>query len=408
MFTSATDRDERLRAVVQRAYEHAPAIRELLDGAGIRPDEIGGADDLARLPVTSKERLLELQRENPPFGGFLGVEPSELRHIFVSPGPLYDPQSAADAGLGFQVAFAAAGIGPGDVVLNTWSYHLVPAGLIMDEALTALGATVIPGGVGNTEQQAQLIVELGVTAVTASTGFFVALAEKLEELGYELPRQWQVRVAFLGGEFGDWMGKRRRLEERYGIRTSSAYATGDLGVVGYECQAQEGYHVRSDVIVQVCDPDTGVPLADGEPGEVVATALNDVYPLVRFGTGDASSILPDPCSCGDPSPRVAPLLGRTGQSVKVREIFVYPRHVDQLAVRVPAALRAQAIVTRPESREEIHLRLEVDDGADPAAVEAAVRETFTTLTRLRLDSLDLLAPNTIAEDEPLIVDRKDI
>lgn len=392
---------------MQHAYERAPAVRELLDGAGVPPDEIRGIDDLARLPVTSKERLLDLQRQSPPFGGFLAVDPSELRHIFVSPGPIYDPQAPAEAGFGFEVAFGAAGIGRGDVVLNTWSYHLVPAGLIMDEALTALGATVIPGGVGNTEQQARIIVDLGVTAVTASTAFFVALAEKLEELGHELPRDWKVRVAFLGGEFGDWMGKRRRLEERYGIRTTSAYATGDLGVVGYECERQEGYHLRDDVIVQVCDPATGAPLPDGEPGEVVATALNHTYPLIRFGTGDASFLMPEPCACGNPSPRLAPLLGRTGQSVKVREIFVYPRHVDELAVRVDGALRGQAFVTRPQAREEVLLRLEVEDGADGAAVEAAARETFTALTRLRLDAVELLAPGELPEDAPFLVDRKD-
>jgi phenylacetate-CoA ligase len=408
VFTTASDRDQRLKEVVQRAYERAPAVRRLLDDAGVDPARIAGTDDLARLPVTSKERLLDLQRESPPFGGFLAADPSELRHIFVSPGPIYDPQGLADAGLGFQAAFAAAGIGPGDVVLNTWSYHLVPAGLIMDEALTAIGATVIPGGVGNTEQQAQIIVELGVTAITASTGFFVALAETLESLGHELPRDWKVRVAFLGGEFGDWMGKRRRLEERYGIRTTSAYATGDLGVVGYECERQEGYHLRDEVIVQVCDPATGVPLADGEPGEIVATALNDTYPLLRFGTGDASFLMPEPCACGNPAPRLAPLLGRTGQSVKVREIFVYPRHVDELVVRVPAALRAQAVVTRPAAREEVLLRLEVADGAAGGAVEAAARETFTTLTRLRLDHVELLPAGSLAPDEPFIVDRKDV
>ncbi|MTV27720.1 phenylacetate--CoA ligase [Nitriliruptoraceae bacterium ZYF776] len=357
--------------------------------------------------MTSKERLLEMQRETPPFGGFLGIDLADLQHVFVSPGPLFDPQGAGQRGLGFQHAFAAAGIGPDDIVLNTWSYHLVPAGLAMDEALTDLGATVIPGGVGNTEQQAQLVVQLGVTAISASTGFFVALAEKLEELGYDLPADWNVEVAFLGGEFGDWMAKRRRIEERYRIRTTSAYATGDLGTVGFECEQQDGYHLTPDLIVQVCDPDTDAPLPDGEVGHIVATAFNDAYPLVRFGTGDLSMIMPDPCPCGRDAPRLAPLQGRVGLAVKAREIFVYPLHVTDLTARVDAVTRAQAVVRRPDAREEILLRVELADGADEAAARARIEEEFRALTRLGVDDIEVLPAGTIAGEEPFVMDHKD-
>lgn len=405
-YPSRDELEQRLREHLARAYDRAPAVTRILDEAGIDPSDIT-VDDLAEIPVTTKERLLEMQREDPPFGGFLGVDMADLQHVFVSPGPLFDPVGPGHRGLGFQHAFRAAGIGADDIVLNTWSYHLVPAGLAMDEALTEIGATVIPGGVGNTEQQAQLIVQLGVTAISASTGFFVALAEKLEELGHDLPADWNVRVAFLGGEFGDWMAKRRRIEERFGIRTTSAYATGDLGTVGFECEEQDGYHLTPNLIVQVCDPDTGTPRPDGEVGHVVATAFNDAYPLVRFGTGDLSMMIPEPCPCGRIAPRLAPLQGRVGLAVKAREIFVYPLHVTDLTARVREITRAQAVVRRPGSREEILLRLELTDGADEAEVRAHVEEEFRSLTRLGIDEIEVLPTGSIAGEEPFVVDQKD-
>lgn len=406
MSTPNHDLERRLREHLTTAYDHAPAVKHILDTAGIAPGELS-VDDLASIPVTTKERLLEMQREQPPFGGFLGVPVADLQHIYVSPGPLFDPVGADHRGLGFQHAFAAAGIGPEDIVLNTWSYHLVPAGLAMDEGLTEVGATVIPGGVGNTEQQAQLIVQLGVTAVSASTAFFVALAEKLEELGYDLPTDWNVKVAFLGGEFGDWMAKRRRIEERYGIRTTSAYATGDLGVVGFECEERDGYHLSPDVIVQVCDPETGTPLPDGNVGHVVATAFNEAYPLIRFGTGDLSMILPEACACGRGTPRLAALQGRVGLAVKAREIFIYPVHVTDLTARIDEVTRAQAVIRRPDSREEVLLRLELTDGADSPALRERVDEEFRSLTRLGLDEIEVVPAGTIAGEEPFVVSQKD-
>jgi phenylacetate-CoA ligase len=395
-----------LRELVAHAYASAPAITELFDGAGVRPEDIREADDLARLPVTTKERLLELQRERPPFGGFLAVPVADLRHVFISPGPIYDAQSHDHHGYGFESVFGAIGVGPDDVVLNTWSYHLVPAGLVMDEALTALGATVIPAGVGNTEQQAHAIIDLGVTVIAASTGFFIALTDKLGELDFDLPADWRVRAALLGGEFGDWMGKRRRLEQRFGIRTTSAYATAELGVVGYECERAHGYHVAPDMIVQICDV-SGAPLPPGESGEIVVTPMNRAFPILRFGTGDASFLESDPCPCGDPAPVLAPLLGRVAQSVKVREIFVYPRHVEDVGIRAPGIGYAQAVVTRPGSREEVRLLVEPAPGVDRGALEEHARDAFTTVSRLRLDELVFVPADSIPRDEPLVLDRKD-
>lgn len=391
---------------LRHAYASAPAVRRVMEQTSVVPEDIRTGEDLARIPVTTKDRLLQLQRDDPPFGGFLATDIGQLRHVYVSPGPLFDPQGPEELGLGFQRGFRAAGIGPGDVVLNTWSYHLVPAGLAMDEALTALGATVVPGGVGNTELQAEVIVKLGVTVIVASTAFFTVLAEAVTKQARELPAGWQVRLAFLGGEFGDWLGKRRRIEQQYQLTTSSAYATGDVGLIGYECSEPGGYHVAENLFVQLCDPDTGQPVPDGERGEVVVTTSNRSYPLVRFGTGDVSYVLPA-CACGDSALRIAPLQGRVGQAVKAKEIFIYPRQAEETGIRLPAVQRTQVVVTKSGSLDHILLRLEVPEGAAPADLPEQATATFQSLSRMRPDEVRIEAPGAIPDNEPLVVDRRD-
>jgi phenylacetate-CoA ligase len=401
-----SERFARLREVYRRAYDRAPTCRAIFAAAGLKPEDIRGNDQLARLPVFKKERLLDQQRASPPFGGFLAEDIGAVARIFVSPGPICEPQFRGQhGGHGFDTAFRAGGIGPGDIALNTWSYHLVPAGLLLDEGLTAAGATVIPSGVGNTDLQAQLILDLGVTAICASTAFFIALVEKIESMGKILPRDWKVRRAFLGGEFGDWIGKRRRLEAKYKIHTFSAYATGDFGVIGYETEGGEGYETHPERIVQICDPVSGKPLPQGERGEIVVTTLTPGWPLIRFGTGDAAfaTAMHDDGTVK----RIGLLQGRVGQSVKAREIFIYPRQIEELVIATPGVARAQCVVARPAAREEITLRLVLAAGADRAAIESAARAKFQDLSRLRADHIDCIAEDALAADAPLVLDRKD-
>lgn len=395
-----------LRDILAHAYDNAPAVRALFAQAGAKPGDIASVADLTRLPVTSKERLHALQREQPPFGGFLAVPGSALERIFVSPGPIYDPQLRGDDESGLAAGFAAAGLGPGDIILNTWSYHLVPAGLMLDHGMRATGATVVPGGTGNTEIQARAILDLGVTAICASTGFFQALADAIEASGTALPAGWRVRRAILGGEFGDWMAKRKRLESRYGIETFALYATGDVGVVAVERRGQPGYSVIANRIVQICDPATGLPVPAGEPGEIVVTALTRGYPLVRLGTGDVSRAL-EMSECGGCALVIAPLTGRVGQAVKAREIFIYPHQLAELARQIPAIDRLQATITRPRAREEVHLAVVLHDPDRRAEAEAELNRLFPALTRLRIDGLRFLPPGSLAADAPLLLDRKD-
>ena len=250
----------------------------------------------------------------------------------------------------------------------------------------------------------QLILEMGVTSICASTAFFITLAEGIERSGAKLPRDWKVKSAFLGGELGDWMGKRRRLEERYGISTFSAYATADIGVIGYETRGDAGYAIHPERLVQICDTVTGQPVAAGEPGEIVVTTLTRGWPLIRFGTGDVAfaTAMRDDGTVA----RIGPLQGRVGQAVKAREIFVYPRQIEELIIRVPGIQQAQAVVTQADSRDEIVLRLVLEDGADAKAVLAAVPDQFRELSRLRADRVDIVANNEINENAALLLDER--
>jgi phenylacetate-CoA ligase len=402
---TSSDKFFRLRALQGSAYDLAPAIRAIYERAGLRPEDIRTTVDLTRLPITSKDELLAAQHARPPFGGFLAAREADIARIFVSPGPLHEPQLRTDVdGRGFARVFKAAGIGPGDRVLNTWSYHLVPAGLLLDQGMVACGATVIPAGVGSIELQAKIVIDLGITCICASTAFFIALIEAMESTGHHLPDAWKVRTVMLGGEMGDWMGKRRRLEQRYGIRTFSAYATGDFGLIGFEDGPEEGYAIHPDRIVQICDPVTGLPVPEGTPGQIVVSTLSPGWPLIRFGTGDVAYAT----ETGEDglATRIGLLQGRVGQAVKAREIFIYPKQLDELTVRVSGVCGAQAVITRPQNREEITLRLAIETGTDRNRIETEASVEFQKLSRLKPDHIEILPSDGLTGETTLVVDRK--
>ncbi len=383
------------------AAEKAPGLKSRFTAAGFDPAAVTSVADLSRLPVMKKEELLKIQRKNPPFGGFLASDLKDVGRIYVSPGPIFEPALSDGGGHGLELLFKAAGVGPGDIILNTWMYHLVPAGLLFDEAAQAAGATVIPGGVGNTELQAQIIVETGVTSICASTAFFLTLADKVvETYGRDA---WKVKTAFLGGEMGDWMAKRRRIEEDYGVSTWAAYATADLGLIAYE-DGGEGYVVHPGRVVQICDPVSGEQVAHGEPGEVVVTARDATWPMIRFGTGDSAFALES--NADGTVSRISALQGRVGAAVKVREIFVYPRVVEEVVIGTPGAKAAQAVVVRENDRDMIRLSLVLEDGADASAAEAAAAESFKLHARIRADAVSIVSE--LPENAELIVNQKDV
>ncbi|MCL5038813.1 MAG: AMP-binding protein [Firmicutes bacterium] len=416
---------EDLAGFIQRTSARAPAVREILERAGARPEEIRNRTALARLPVTRKTDLIDRQRAAPPFGGFLGVAQEELQRIFMSPGPLYDPHGQGKDYWRWGEALQEAGFRRGDLVLNTFSYHLSPAGFMFDEALRSLGAVVIPAGVGNTELQVRLLADLAITGYVGTPSFLATLLDKAVELGYD-PAGWRLQKAFVTAErLPDSL--RDRLQGQ-GIAVFQGYGTADVGCVAYECGVREGLHLSTAVIVEIVDPETGQPALPGEVGEIVVTVLDETYPLLRFGTGDLSLILTEPCRCGRETPRLGGLRGRLGDAVKVKGMFVYLRQIEEVMQRFPQVGRYQVIVSREDHRDHLLLRLEPRRGGgspaaatgEPAPAEgegseedarltsgdvSGILATFRDIIRLRPE-IEVLPPGSIPEGAKGLEDRR--
>ena len=400
------ERFARIRQVYTDAISHAPALARRFAEAGFAPADLAGQSDLDRLPVLKKERLLELQAVDPPFAGFMSCDLSELSHIFVSPGPIFEPAHVDDAtGHGMDMLFDSAGVGRGDIALNTWSYHLVPAGLLFEQGLRAVGATVVPAGTGNSELQAELLLKLRPTAFLGSTAHFARLIEILEAGGQNLPADWNLEHAFLGGEFGDWTAKRQAIEQRFAIKTWSCYGTADLGLVGYEKRNCAGYFVHPERYVEICDPLTGLPLPVGASGEIIVTTLSRGWPMIRFGTGDVARALELADDGG--AERISNLEGRVGAAVKAREIFIYPSHAQALAARIEDLREARVAVGRRDGRDEITVELLAEDAANRASLEESVAATFRALTRLRPDVLRFVSSEHDFAIDGLLQDKRD-
>lgn len=394
LFTSFTD-------FVRFAYENSPAVRDKFTTAGLKPGDIRGTEDLPRLPLTRKSDLSARQQAAPPFGGFLAVPQERLQRIFASPGPIYDPQGEGEDYWRWGEALAAAGFEAGEIVQNTFSYHLTPAGFMFDGALRSLGCVVVPAGVGNTELQAQIMRDLQVNGYIGVPSFLYALIKKAEELGFvselKLRRAW-ITAERLSEEL------RTLLREKYGISVFQGYGTADTGCVAYECPEIKGLHLARDVVVEIVDPQTGEPVPDGEVGEIVITLMVPTYPLLRLASGDLSAFIAEPCACGRPGKRLVGILGRAAAGVKVRGLFLYPHQVSELAGEFPQIKSLRAVVTQQDFRDELALEAELAPGAaeDPE-LTATIAARAKDLLRLKAEVF-FVPPGTIGD--VLIVDKR--
>lgn len=394
----------KLRKLVSYAYEKSPAIKARFDQAGVAPTEINTIKDLEKLPVLKKDDLVELYRTNPPFGGLVTVPIEDLERVYVSPGPIYDPQhfSQRDAEVTKNIGF-----GKGDLVINTWAYHLTPGGLMVDTALRGAGATVIPTGIGNTELQVQVMHHLKATGFVGTTGFFMNIITKAEEMGYDIRKDFNLRLAIVGGEMGGGP-IRTMIEQKYGIATRDVYGTADAGLLAYECEQKSGMHIAEDVILEIVNPETGKVVNSGEVGEVVVTPIDEIYPLIRFGTGDISSIIIDPCPCGRTSPRLTRILGRVGDAVRARGMFIHPKQLELALSSFPEISRYQLAVTRPKYRDVLTLNAELkgEEGIDREKLMERLSKAVNEAVRVKLDQVEFVAKGTILERGKLIVDER--
>jgi phenylacetate-CoA ligase len=389
-----------LNRLILHLAKNAPAFADRLAKAGIDPKIVRTVEDLNALPVMRKDDLAQLQAAGPPFGGFLACKPGELKRIYQSPGPIYDPESRVADYWRWEPALRATGFRAGDIVLNAFGYHLTPAGAMFEEGLWAMGCTVIPGGVGNQESQVRALATLKATGYVGLPSYLNALLEKATELDLSL----SLRTAFVTAE--PLPASLREAINRRGITIRQGYGTAECGNLGYECEQENGWHVPEDAIVQVCDLTSGKPLPAGESGEIVATLFTADYALVRFGTGDLSSMNPDPCPCGRNSPRLMGWQGRVGEAVKVRGIFVHPHQLAGLAKRFPEIERWQGVISREEHKDYLRLRIAPAPGADASALAERVVQAARDTIRLHLE-VEITSLEELPASSPLIDDTRE-
>ncbi len=381
-----------LNDLITHLAQNAPGFSARLQAAGLRPEQVHTHEDLEALPVIRKDDLATLQAATPPFGGFLACKPGELKRIFQSPGPIYDPESRVADYWRWAPALRAASFTPGDVVLNAFGYHLTPAGAMFEEGLWAVGCTVIPGGIGNQEQQVRAMHTLGVGGYVGLPSYLKALLDKASELGLAL----KVSKAFVTAEP---LPASLRLElNQQGVTVRQGYGTAECGNLGFECEQQDGWHLPDDALVQVCDLTNGQPLPPGESGEIVVTLFTPDYALVRFGTGDLSSIHRDPCPCGRVTARLMGWQGRVGDAVKVRGMFLHPRQLSGLMSRFPEVSRWQAVVTRREHKDYLTLKVVPAANAEvaslPERLAGAAREAIKFNLVVKIASESEIQPGT--------------
>jgi len=390
-----------LPRLVAAAQKDAPAYRQLL--ADIRAQDIASRDALAQVPLTRKSELIELQRQNPPLGGFTTVPVGAVGRVFASPGPIYEIEARRPDFFRMARALYAAGIRAGELVHNTFSYHLTPAGAMVESAAVALGCPVIPAGTGQTEQQLQTIADLRPTAYVGTPSFLKILLDRAAEAGSDIA---SLNKALVGAEA--FPAVLRTEFRARGIAALQCYGTADLGLIAYETTTPDGavcdgMVIDEGVILELVEPGGGNPVAPGEVGEVVVTTLTPEYPLIRFATGDLSVLLTEPSPCGRTNQRIKGWLGRADQSAKVRGMFVHPVQIGEIVRRHPAVRRARLVIERPVSADEMILMIETETPGEADAIAA----TAQAVTKLRT-AVSCVAAGSLPQDGKVIEDRRPI
>ena len=387
----------RLPEIIARAMG-APGWSKHLDGIDATSGTSRAA--LAKLPVLRKSDLARLQKENPPFGGFNVTPPQKAKRLMMSPGPIFEPEGHVKDFAGVARAMFAAGIRPGDIVHNSFSYHLTPGAWMFESAAEALGCTTIPGGVGNTEQQVDAIAQLKPSAYVGTPDFLKILLDSAQKTGKDVSSLKKGLVS--GAALPPTL--RQELAGR-GVEVLQCYAVAEAGVIAYETPAREGMVVNETLIVEIVRPGTGDPAPEGDVGEVVVTTFNPDYPMIRLATGDLSAIMPGRSSCGRTNTRIKGWMGRADQTAKVKGMFVHPAQVTEVAKRHPALGRVRLAIRR-ESEQDV-MTLQAECAAPGRGLEQAVAETLQALTKLK-GQVKLVAPGSLPNDGKVIADDRPV
>lgn len=391
---------EREAELFSRLPHHLPRLRDELPGwrlrlAGFDLRSINNRAMLATLPVLRKSELTELQARNAPFGGLGGAKAAR---VFMSPGPIFEPQSQAPDAWGFARALYAAGFRRGEVLHNCFAYHMTPGGFLLDDGATALGLTVFPAGPGNTEMQVEAIAHLKPAGYAGTPDYLKLILDKAAELGRDAS---SIKKALVSG--GALFPNLREDYRGRGVSVLQAYGTADLGCVAYESAAMDGMIINENIIVEIVRVGTGEPLPEGEVGEVVVTTFNETYPLIRFATGDLSAFLPGQSACGRTNRRIKGWLGRADQTTKVKGMFVHPSQIAEIARRHPKLGRLRLVVGREADQDTMVLMAE-SSIRDPD-LEARIGESLAAVTKMK-GAVKLVPEGSLPNDGKVIADER--
>jgi phenylacetate-CoA ligase len=396
---SASERDgdnfARLPDVL-RAAAKAPAYAERFKG--IELASVTSRAALAKLPVLRKSELPALHRASPPFGGFVAHPSGSFGRLFTSPGPIFEPEPARDDVWRGARALFASGFRPGDVVLNTFSYHLTPGGFIFDSAARALGCAVIPAGPGNTEQQFELIETYRPVGYSGTPDFLKILLDAADKAGRDAS---SIKRAVVSGAAFP-----KSLQDEFksrGIDAYQTFGTADLGIIAYESAARDGLIVNEDLILEIVKPGTGDPVAEGDVGEIVVTSLDLHHPWIRLALGDLSAVLPGASPCGRTNMRIKGWMGRADQTTKVKGMFVRPEQIAEIGKRHPELGRLRLVVTREDETDM--MTLSAESASQDAALREAVAGVLRDVTKLS-GSVVLVAPGSLPNDGKIIADER--
>jgi phenylacetate-CoA ligase len=392
-------RDSEECAVLPKVIAHAmQAPGWAKHFSGIKAHDVNSRSALAKLPVLRKSDIAALQKENPPFGGLNVTAPGKVRRLLMSPGPIFEPEGEGKDWWGSARALYAAGFRAGDVVHNSFAYHLTPGGFILEGGLHALGCPVIPGGVGNTEQQLEAIAHYRPSGYVGTPDFLKILLDTAGKTGKDAS---SIKRALVSGAALP-ASLREELKQR-GVAVLQCYATAELGVIAYESEAREGMIVNETVILEIVRPGTSDPVAEGEVGEVVVTSFNPDYPMIRLGTSDLSALLPGLSPCGRSNARIKGWMGRADQTAKVKGMFVHPKQIAEVAAHHPQLKRLRLVVGREAEQDTMTLVAECAAADDTLA--AAVAATLQSVTKLK-GTVKLVAPGTLPNDGKVIADER--
>lgn len=388
-----------VKEVLTEAEQTSGEFQARLQELGACAKDFKSFDDFGKIPPLRKQDVIAWQAEHG-LGWFLNGEPGTLSRIYQSPGPIFDPEGREDDYWAWSEGFFAAGFRPGDLAQMTFSYHMTPAGLMLEEPLRDIGCAVIPAGPGNTDKQIEFLTQLPVTAFIGMTSYLKVIGQKAMAAGLDLRKDFSLEKAYVAAEpLSEAL--RREVEEMFGITVRQGYGTADVGCIAYECMELGGMHLSNYRHVEICDPATGVPLPDGEVGEVVVTPFFTDYPLVRLATGDLSSIDVSECGCGRTARKITGWKGRADDTAKVKGQFIYPTQAAGVFQRYPQAANWQIRVGNPGGRDALVVLVETDAEIDTNAFAA----DFQSVMKLK-PVVETVQPGTIAEDAPRLVDER--